>query len=259
MFKTCLSVLKVIVCCWIFSGCDTETKSELRVLTFNIHHGETIAGAIDLETMAAVINSAKPDLVALQEVDVRTGRVGGVDLAAKFGELCGMESYFAKAMDYDGGEYGNAVLSKYPIVESDLRKLPSTRDHEPRVAAECLIALPNDTIRFISTHFDHMSDRPDRPAQARTLLLAYINDTKSSILAGDLNDTPDSETLKILQQHWAISGATNAFSSPADAPQRKIDYILYAPQDTWQVVHSEVLPAAVSDHLAVLSVFQKGK
>ncbi len=242
-----------------FSGCDPKLDNELRVMTFNIHHGATLAGDIDLEAMAAVIQSGKPDLVALQEVDVNTSRVGGISLVEKLAEICGMNSYFAKAMDYDGGGYGNAILSAFPIVESRTLKLPSSGGHEPRAAADCLIALPFDTIRFISTHFDHMSENPDRPAQAKALLDRFQKDEIPSILAGDLNDTPESETLNILSKYWSISGVPSDFTSPADAPRRKIDYILYAPKGGWEVIEAKVLPEAVSDHLAVLAVFRSGQ
>lgn len=256
MPKFHLFILLCIAGSLLCFGCQSEGAKELRVLTFNIHHAATIEGELDPEAMAEVIKSASPDLVALQEVDVRTGRVGGVDLAARFGELCGMETYFAKAMDYDGGEYGNAILSRHPIVSGRARPLPSSDGHEPRVAAECLIAFAEDTIRFISTHFDHLAEQADRPEQARTLLRAFENETMPSILAGDLNDTIGSETLNILLQHWNLSGAPTDFTIPVETPAKKIDFVLFAPQQDWRVKHSEVLPDVVSDHLAVLTVFE---
>lgn len=247
----------LLVIFFSFLTCKPEEALELRVLTFNIHHGETIEGHIDWEAMATVIRSTEPDLVALQEVDVHTSRVNGISLVEKLAAYCQMESYFAKALDHAGGDYGNAVLSAYPILEGQTRNLPSSEGHEPRVAADCLIALPADTIRFISTHFDHVAQDADRPAQAKALLEAYRDDPIPSILAGDLNDTPDSETLRILQQYWHLSGAPTAFTIPVEKPNRKIDYILYAPKTAWEVLHSEVIPDAVSDHLAVLTVFKK--
>lgn len=257
MFRTLLISFTFSLGLICLAGCDPEIEVQLRVLTFNIHHGETLAGEIDLEAMAAVIQSAKPDLVALQEVDVHTSRVEGISLVEKLAEICGMNSYFARALDFGGGEYGNAVLSRFPIVETHAWKLPSSEGHEPRVAADCLIAIPSDTIRFISTHFDHVSENPDRPAQAKALLDIFQKDEIPSILAGDLNDTPDSETLQILKQYWTISGGEHAFTSPADMPVRKIDYLLYAPKGQWKVINSRVLPDKVSDHLAVLTVFRK--
>jgi endonuclease/exonuclease/phosphatase family metal-dependent hydrolase len=257
MYRPILSAMIFFFLIAVLLSCGPQPERELRVLTFNIHHGETIEGEMDLEAMAAVIRSARPDLVALQEVDVHTSRVGGISVVQELAELCKMDSYFAKAMDYVGGEYGNAILSSHPILEGAAFKLPSSAGHEPRVAASGLIALPADTLLFISTHFDHSSGNPDRPAQAKAILDEFRGKSRPSLLAGDLNDTPESETLKILQQHWSISGAPTDYTIPVKSPSKKIDYILYAPQDGWKVVRSEVLPDAVSDHLAVLTVFER--
>ncbi|PHN03242.1 endonuclease/exonuclease/phosphatase family protein [Flavilitoribacter nigricans] len=238
-------------------ACKPQPEPDLRILTFNIHHGETYDGKMDLEAMAEVIRSVNPHLVALQEVDVHTSRVNGVSQIEVLAEYCGMNSYFAKALDFGGGEYGNGVLSVYPILSATTRQLPSSADREQRVAADCRIALPGDTIRFLSTHLDHLSKNPDRPAQARALLEAYHNDPLPSILAGDLNDRPESEALEILQQFWTLSGAPDDFTTPVEKPDRKIDYILYAPKNGWRVISSQVLSEPVSDHLAVFTVLRK--
>lgn len=66
------------------AGCSQTTISEkvtLRVLTFNIYHGATMKGDFDLDVIARVISNTDPDLVALQEVDYKTARDGGLDLA----------------------------------------------------------------------------------------------------------------------------------------------------------------------------------
>ena len=82
----------------------------VRALTYNIHHGEGTDGRLDLSRLAAIISSAAPDLVALQEVDLGTARAGGVDQLAELGRLTGMHPVFGKAMDYQGGAYGVGVL-----------------------------------------------------------------------------------------------------------------------------------------------------
>src|SRR5687768_6315860 len=87
-----------------------ETPRVVRVLTYNIHHGEGTDRRFDLERLAAVIKSVNPDLVGLQEVDEKTARSNGVDQAARLGELTGMHAIFGKAMDYQGGAYGLAIL-----------------------------------------------------------------------------------------------------------------------------------------------------
>ena len=87
----------------------------LRVLTYNIHHGEGMDGRFDLPRLAGIMTSADPDLIALQEVDQGTERAGGVDQVAELGRLTGMRPVFGKAMDFQGGAYGVGVLSRKPI------------------------------------------------------------------------------------------------------------------------------------------------
>src|SRR5512142_1551034 len=89
----------------------------VTVLTYNIHHGEGTDGRIDLERIARVIRLVSPDLAALQEVDRRTTRSGGVDQLAELGRLTGMEPLFGKTIPHQGGDYGNAVLSRMQVAE----------------------------------------------------------------------------------------------------------------------------------------------
>src|SRR5476649_2332295 len=78
----------------------------LRVLTYNIHHGEGMDGRFDLSRLAGVVTSVHPDLVALQEVDEGTERASGLDELAELERLTELHGVFGKAMDYSGGEYG---------------------------------------------------------------------------------------------------------------------------------------------------------
>ena len=70
----------------------------VRVMSYNIHHGEGTDGAFDYERIAAVVNAWKPDLVALQEVDVGTRRARGVDQAARLAVLTGLHHAYGAAM-----------------------------------------------------------------------------------------------------------------------------------------------------------------
>src|SRR4030095_13030808 len=97
------------------TACRNKTPpTSLRLVTYNIHHGEGNDGSIDLPRLAHVTQSLHPDLVALQEVDIKTARTGQVDQAAELARLTGMHYVFGKAIDFDGGQYGNVVLSRYP-------------------------------------------------------------------------------------------------------------------------------------------------
>ncbi|ELP32150.1 endonuclease/exonuclease/phosphatase [Rhodopirellula baltica SWK14] len=94
---------------------ETNSTIRLRVLSYNIHHGRGTDGKIDLDRLANVIRSVDPDLVAVQEVDQNTRRNGMVNQVETLAVQTSLHGEFAKQIDYDGGEYGQAVLSKYPV------------------------------------------------------------------------------------------------------------------------------------------------
>ena len=95
-----------------------DTSRSVKVMTFNILHGATTRGDFNLDAIARVIIDENPDLVALQEVDFMTKRAKGYDLATELGWRTKMAPLFARAMPYDGGEYGEAILSKWSFISS---------------------------------------------------------------------------------------------------------------------------------------------
>src|SRR5690606_4429778 len=109
-----------------------------------------------LDSIAGVIRKFDPDLVALQEVDFRTHRAKEYDLSTELGIRTKMASLFARAMYYDGGEYGEAVLSKYSFVGTENLALPHLPASEPRAALVVRVLTKNgNTIQFAATHLDH--------------------------------------------------------------------------------------------------------
>ena len=256
-FRTVLTVTMLIT---VYFNSMAQEPSTIRVLTYNVYHGETMKGNFDLDLISATIKSVNPDLVALQEVDVHTDRAMGMDIVTELAQRTGLIPTFGSAMPFSNGYYGVGILSKHPIVKSQNHKLPSKVGHEPRTALEIWVALKSkDTIRFVSTHLDNMDENSDRLNQAK-----FINQTFAdkesyapTILAGDLNALPDSETMKIFYNHWQKSFTENTPTSPSSNPQSKIDYILYRPQDRWEVIATKVIQEPMgSDHLPVLSVLR---
>lgn len=237
----------------------------LRVLCYNIHYGQGNDGRYDLERLATVIDSAKPDLVALQEVDVGVRRSGRVHQAQRLAELTGMAVRFGPTQHYEGGLFGNAVLTRLPIHDVVIRPLPYTestpeRVTYPRGAIAVTVSAPNGQhLRFVSTHFQH-NVAEDRVAEAHAInaIFAADDDEMPTILAGDMNALPDSEPVQVLLERW--SNATDAPASPtapSDEPISRIDYIFYRPASLFRLSHAEVIPESMaSDHRPVLAVFE---
>ena len=251
----------IIVLGFYFDARTQQIESDetiLRVLTFNILHGATTAGDFDLDKIASIIKISNPDLVALQEVDFKTNRAKKYDLATELGWRTKMAPLFGQAMPFDGGGYGEGILTKMPIILSRNVALPHSPENEPRCALEVLVQIGSgDTISFIGTHLEHQKDSKDRIDQVEKINAVFINSEYPSILAGDFNATPESEPIEILKKYWTDSSPENTPTYPSNNPKEKIDYIFFQPADKWQVVESQVICDEVaSDHCAVLSVLK---
>jgi endonuclease/exonuclease/phosphatase family metal-dependent hydrolase len=222
----------------------------LRVLTYNIHHGEGRDRQFDYERLARVICDAKPDLVALQEVDNATERSQGVDQATRLGELTKMHAAFGRAMFYSGGQYGEAVLSRFPIIESRARVLPFRYGQEPRSALVVRVK-PGDglpELLFAGTHLCHQSGET-RLEQAQQLNALFpATGGPAVILAGDLNSRRGRPPMdELLRERWTAAPTTRA----------PIDYVLMRRVDPWRIVESQVINERVaSDHRPVLVVLE---
>jgi endonuclease/exonuclease/phosphatase family metal-dependent hydrolase len=234
---------------------DRSTESSpatLRVLAYNIRHGEGMDHEIDLERAAQVIRSLDPDIVALQEIDSAVERTSGMDQAARLGRLTGMHSAFGGFFDYGGGRYGMALLSKRPFVGVVNHRLPDGLEPRTALAARIRIGQPAQEIVVAGIHF--YATPEERYAQASRLAEIYEDETRPVILAGDFNSTPESEVIALVGQRWQIpdKGADH-LTFPSDAPDREIDYIMYRPADRFEVISLEVIDEPlVSDHRPVL-------
>ena len=232
----------------------------LRVLSYNVHHGEGVDGEIDLRRIADVIRTAEPDLVALQEVDVRVERTGRVDQAATLARLTGMKLAFGANIDLQGGQYGNAILSRFDIIDHTNVKLPSVDNCEQRgvLGAQLRIPAHASPLRFLATHLDHRRDGRERIQSAKVInRLVQSDPNQLSLLAGDLNAEPDSEPLSELQKQWTNTAPMPLPTIPVAKPRRQIDYVLFRPADRWRVVEVRVLDEAVaSDHRPILAVLE---
>ncbi len=109
-----------------------STTRLLRVLTYNIHHGVGIDNKLDLDRIAKFIVNNKIDIAAVQEVDSCTERTGKINTPSYLAEKTGMEFAFGGNIKFDGGSYGNLILSKFPILNCLNITLPNIDKGEQR-------------------------------------------------------------------------------------------------------------------------------
>lgn len=229
-----------------------RTSDTLRVVSYNIHHAEGMDEIVDLERIAALISSLDPDIVALQEVDSVTVRTGEVDQAAELGRLTGLAHRFGSFMPYDGGAYGMALLSRWPIDSSHNLRLPD--GDEPRTALSATVRSPHtgQGVRFVGIHFYRTDE--ERLAQAIRLETYFESKTIPTILAGDFNSTPGSGVMDLLQESWTVvdKGEDRLTYSSFD-PVREIDFVLFRPPDRFEILDRWLVDEPVaSDHRPVV-------
>jgi len=225
-----------------------ETTGTVRVLAYNIHHGEGMDEVTDLDRIAALIRAADPDIVTLQEVDSVTDRTGRIDQAAVLAERTGMHHAFGRFMPYQGGAYGMAVLSRWPIREAMNWRL--TDGEEPRTALGVRVQPPgtDEELLVVGIHFYRTAE--ERLAQATDLEEILRAETSPVILAGDFNSTPGSEVMAYLGASWTIlDKGDDRFTFPSYAPEREIDFVLTRPRNRLAPVeHRPLREPLLSDH-----------
>ena len=239
----------------LWAQANRDNRRIVKVLSFNILHGRTMKGDFDLDVLANLIKKANPDFVAMQEVDFKASRSKEYDLATELGWRTKMAPLFAKAMNFDGGEYGEAVLSKYSFLSTRNVALPYVPGEEPRAALEIVTVLPsNDTIAFVGTHLAHEGE-VGRVLQAQKINEVFSQNENPTILAGDLNAIPGSKPINILEKIWSSTydKENPEYTFPSDTPRVKIDYVMFYPNNRWKVLETEVIQdTQASDHCAYL-------
>jgi len=254
----------LLAACAVSAEPDRSEQGRVRLVSYNVKHGLGMDGELDLERIARVLESLDPDIVLLQEIDVVCGRSGGVDQARALGERLGMDSRFAAFMDFDGGQYGLATLSRLEILDSQVIVLPpGTR--EPRSALIVTVQLGEASARVANAHLDWLKGDTERLAQARALRAELATPGAPVVLAGDLNDTAESATLAVFTSGESplerLGPAEGTF--PSDGPERTIDHVLVGPAGTWEITEVRVVDEKVaSDHCPIvvdLRLLERGK
>lgn len=232
-------------------------RTDLSVMTFNIHSGTGSDGTFDLPRVADAIRAQRPDVVGLQEVDVHwSERSGFVDEATELARSLGLAMYFAPIYDLPGSprrQYGVAVLSRYPILRTHNHSITrlSTQDQNAIPApapgfAEAVIGTPGGPVAVYVTHLDFRPDPAIRAMQAREM--SAIMRGPRQVLLGDFNAQPGAPELAPLWKGLVDAGGTATF--PAESPTERLDYV--AVSRGYRVVDVRVPTTRASDHLPVV-------
>lgn len=253
-----LALLLVPAGYWL-SWSDAEASQRaafpVRVMSYNIHQGFDQDGYLAIRDLVNVIEAEEPGIVALQEVSRGWVINGAFDMLLWLSRKLDMPYVWAPAAD---SVWGNAILSKYPIVESSVHPMPNNSGIPmDRSYATAVISLDDSTrLTVLATHLHHVEEEGHlRTPQVRALLDAW-GGRERTVLMGDLNGQPSDTEIVLLEEAGLVDvfaaspeydGAGYTF--PARDPRRRIDYIWVSPD--LRPTDFSLSGGSASDHLAV--------
>ena len=203
----------------------------LTAMTYNIQSGRDLARDLNIDHAASVIRDVQPDFAVLNEVRSHTQDVGAVNQAWELGRLAGYYPVFGRSIDVSGGEYGNALLTRLPLIESEVVHIPDpVREsdkgwYEHRTVLRAVLEAGGRRLTVLGSHFGLA---PEEARSAVDTVLNLIARTETPvILMGDFNLRPDDAILRPLMDALtdAAAGRETPKTFPSDRPNEKIDYI----------------------------------
>ena len=265
----------------VLSGCAgslPETvkgkPASLKVMTYNIHHAGGMDGKLDLDRIAAIIAREEPDIVGLNEVDNNFAeRSNFLNEPKVLAEKLGMHYVYGPTLSSGDAEkpnqYGNALLSKFPIEKWSSHKLYRFENNEPRVCIEAVVKVGGADYTVMVTHLDHRSNE-GRAEQARDIVELSADKPVRTILMGDFNAIPPgadeseqmvrSRPISIILEKFSDSFVLAGAGEPGSNrdSSRRIDYVFVSEDLAEQVVSCETIRTeqtkVASDHKPVVVV-----
>lgn len=248
----------------------TQEVERVRVMTYNIHHGEAVDGQLDLQGIADVIRQHDADIVGLQEVDRHwSARSAFADQVEELASRLDMYAFFGPIYDLSPEEagrprrqYGLAILSRFPITAErnfELTRLPSTGENPRRVLLPgfpmVTLNVNGTPLHVFNTHLDYRSDSALRHVQVAEMLELIAQTEGPKVLMGDFNALPDAAEMRPLKEvfvdAWDVRGQGAGYTFPTDVPIKRIDDIFVTPGI--EVDSVSVLETTASDHRPVIA------
>lgn len=222
----------------------------ISLITYNIHHGTNADEKPSLGEIAALLSNLNPDIIALQEVDKNLARSGRQHQASILAQQLNMNFVFAGALQYPNGEYGNALLSRLPIISYKKHLLPDPAEN--RCLMEVMVQSPNGPLGIFNVHMS--LDTASRQKHLADFILPRLEASPYPlILMGDFNSTSDQKDIKLLTARLTDTFnfnegiITNSF--PSSQPVKRIDYIFT--DKHFQIQNYFIVDSQASDHLPV--------
>lgn len=218
-------------------------------MTWNIHGALGRNARYDLTRVVKLIRRWQPDVVALQEVDSRRRDSAVGDPFDFLQEGLGLYGIGAKSIQTDDGEYGQMLVSRWPLASSEVHDI-SWPEREPRRAIRAAVETPFGPLCVVATHLG-LSLR-ERGAQTRKLLELVGDGAGPAVLLGDFNDWLWVGSVR-RPLAAALLGRTRQRTFPSICPLLHLDRIYCRPATALVASYVDRESRHVSDHLAVIA------
>ena len=263
-----------------------KTSKSLRIMTFNIHFGNTITNEYDILNISQVIKDSHSDIVCLQEVDNNwSSRSYYSSLIQIISQQANLPYYIYNPIynknsshghKFPNEQFGTAILSKYKIIESHdyIISRWSSQAGDPQPGdpgfpsqyhgfGHLILDVDGTNFSVYNTHLDYRADPPEgynetmRAIQVREMM-EIINFKYPTVLTGDMNaDFSAKDVFESLLEKfddvWSIAGEGSGLTFPSIDPYIRIDYILVSKKSSIQVKNAFLIETQVSDHLPVIA------
>jgi endonuclease/exonuclease/phosphatase family metal-dependent hydrolase len=226
-----------------------DAPKRSRIATWNIR----AARSAPVDAIAAELHAMQADVIALQEVDVRVRRTGFVDEPAALATALGFHYVFAASIKWDDGDYGLAVLSRWPLTDVRRHRLDATAAGEPRIVLEATVCIGGRLLRVFNHHADRRgASRTAGFAEVKAIVQAGVG--HGILVAGDFNEHPDAAGVRSLIETGLVD--LGAEHNVKTTDHGRIDYLLADGPMARFASTARVWPTDKSDHDAVLADFE---
>lgn len=233
----------------VFALNTNHNVTSLRLMTYNIHRGIGKNGEFSLASTADTIAKAGPDIVALQEVERFSLRTGFKDEIRYLSSKLGMTYAYGKSLNIVTGQYGNSLLSKYPIEEYSTIKLPSLK--EQRTVLRAVIDIDSHRLAVYNVHLG--LNENERKEQVAYIVNLLSSEKLDYVLLGDMNSSVDkiSAFTNVMKDSVEGSGKYSQGTIEENNTWKRIDYIFLS--KNLKPKNYDVILSDASDHLPVVS------
>lgn len=229
------------------------SSNVLKVMTYNIRHGQGADGLIDLDRIAQIIQNENVDIVGLNEVDRYLPRSKMINQLKYLSEFLEMNYFYAPTFQLGFAQYGNAVMSRILALDSVNEDLPRFQKREPRGYLKYILTLNNQQVEIIITHLG--LNPIERERQLEYLAKIIKKSEYPLIVMGDFNVSPTTEAMQNFVRETGLMLHSYQPTYPAQEPNLKLDYILTSSE--WERVGElKIITSLASDHLPVVGEFR---